>query len=252
MENWFCLSIDRIKPPIEWHRFLKESGVLRGLLNKVILSTCSQLTTETCIAASLVCKSILAMTSTSGMLTTAVYLKHCRVALQMAHGADEFIPLSYPINLTRTGYPVIIPSFHRRLIRQRDSHSDALVRFYMSVFSIGRIVKLAKVVSKSTYESITAPPADMDRIRDTISSIKDKFQRIFPRYLPHIHQIPLKQGVTWDTISKAYPNSVYLKHCYQHVLDQNFVNNFILINLLLIVLLSHLNYWFVLTTRSLY
>ncbi|KMZ61076.1 hypothetical protein ZOSMA_54G00050 [Zostera marina] len=219
MEQLFCLSIDRIKPPIEWHRVLKDSGVLRGLLNKIILSTCSQLSTETCIAASLVCKSILALASRGGMLTTAVYLKHCRVALQMSYGADIFTPLPFPISLTRTGYPRIIPSFHRHLIRRRDSRSDVLVRLYMSVFSIGRIVKLAKVVSKSTYQSIVTPPDDMDRIRKTISSIKDKFKEIFPRYLPNIHQIPLEQGVTWDTISKAYPNSNYLKHCYQHVLD---------------------------------
>lgn len=156
------------------------------------------------------------------MLTTAVYLKHCRVALQMFYGADIFTPLPFPISLTQTGYPRIIPSFHWHLIRRRDSRSDVLVRLYMSGFSIGRIVKLAKVVSKSTYQSIVTPPDDMDRIqRDkfSISSIKDKFKEIFPRYLPNIHQIPLEQGVTWDTISKAYPNSNYLKHCYQHVLD---------------------------------
>lgn len=85
----------------------------------------------------------------------------------------------------------------------------------MSIFSIGRIVKLAKAVSKTTYESIISPPIDMDTIRETISSIKSTFDGIFPRYLPTLQKIPF--GVTFDTISKAYPNSVYLKWPYGDV-----------------------------------
>lgn len=103
----------------------------------MILCTCSKLCTETCIATFLVSKSILDLVSRNGSLSTALYLKQCRVALQMAYGADEFTYSSYPISLTRTGYPRIIPTFHRVKIRQGDSHSDSLVRlYYICPFSV--------------------------------------------------------------------------------------------------------------------
>src|SRR2546430_17544316 len=54
------------------------------------------------------------------------------------------MPLTHPISLTRGGLPRVIPAFHRRLIRMGGDRGDRLVRFYLSVFSLGKLVVVAK------------------------------------------------------------------------------------------------------------
>lgn len=68
--------------------------------------------------------------------------------------------------------------------------SHRLVRLYLTIFSIGRIVKLAKPVSKGTYKSIISPPADMDSIRSVVSDIKSVLPNIINRYIPLLSTIP--------------------------------------------------------------
>ena len=66
-----------------------------------------------------------------------------------------------PVSLTRSGYPRIIPSFHRHMIRRKDEKADRLVKLYLSIFSLSRIITLAKPVGKHTFSSIVSPPIDM-------------------------------------------------------------------------------------------
>jgi hypothetical protein len=50
----------------------------------------------------------------------------------MAYGGDEFVhpDNAVPVSLTRSGYPRIIPSHHRRMILKKDEKADMLVKFY--------------------------------------------------------------------------------------------------------------------------
>ncbi|KAI5638706.1 hypothetical protein M9H77_00437 [Catharanthus roseus] len=48
--------------------------------------------------------------------------------------------MSTPVSLTRGGIPRIIPSFHRRRIRQGD---DTVVKIYLSFFSCSKLIELA-------------------------------------------------------------------------------------------------------------
>lgn len=99
----------------------------------------------------------------------------------------------------------------RRKIYVGDEEAHRLVRLYLSIFSIGRLVKLAKPVSRNTYSNITDVPKDMESVRMTVEKMKCVLPQIIRRYLPHLSAIPLHQGVTWDILSKSYPNSTYLK-----------------------------------------
>lgn len=41
------------------------------------------------------------------------------------------------------GLPVIIPSFHRRMIMKRDDKADILIQFYLSVSTRNRVIPYA-------------------------------------------------------------------------------------------------------------
>lgn len=86
------------------------------------------------------------MSRKAGWLSTALYLKCCAVALMRVRAGsfDKHMPLPHPISLTRGGLPRVIPAFHRRLIRMGGDRGDRLVRFYLSVFSLGKLVVVAK------------------------------------------------------------------------------------------------------------
>lgn len=72
----------------------------------------------------------------SGALFVALYLKQCASSLQKAYGGTKSPPdlLPFPVSLTRSGYPRIIPRFHRRMIYRRDDKADILVKIYLSFF----------------------------------------------------------------------------------------------------------------------
>ncbi|TQD69937.1 hypothetical protein C1H46_044529 [Malus baccata] len=98
----------------------------------------------------------------------------CSSSLMIAYGGDRREPelLSVPVSLTRRGYPRIIPAFHCRVIYGGGPRADECVRFYLSVFSLYRIVILAKKISKNTFEPFITPIKDMDRV---LSSIQARF-----------------------------------------------------------------------------
>ncbi|KAF1856883.1 hypothetical protein Lal_00001785 [Lupinus albus] len=67
-----------------------------------------------------------------GWLFCALYFKQAASSLMMAYGGDEFVhpDNAVPVSLTRSGYPRIIPSHHRRMILKKDEKADMLVKFY--------------------------------------------------------------------------------------------------------------------------
>lgn len=136
----------------------------------------------------------------------ALYLKQCSTSLKKAYGgakAPDLLPV--PVSLTRSGYPRIIPSFHRKMIINRDDQSDMLVKIYLSFFSLSKCITLAKRVSRKTFDSIISPPHDLEAINDMVSDIKCSLHEIIPRYLPWLSRIPHHKGMTWDPTWKALP-----------------------------------------------
>lgn len=84
----------------------------------------------------------------------------------MVYGGDKYVPslLPVPVSLTRSGYPRIIPSFHRNMIYKRDEKADLLVQCYLSFFSLSKVVALAPIFRRKTFDSIIRPWDDPDSI----------------------------------------------------------------------------------------
>lgn len=101
---------------------------------------------------------------------------------------------SVPVSLTRSGYPRIIPYFHRKMILRKDDRADVLVRLYCSFFSLAVLVKRA---DKKLFEPIISPVKDMDRVRGRVSQVKCDLVKIMDRYLPWLSTIPLELGLVW-------------------------------------------------------
>lgn len=137
----------------------------------------------------------------SGWLHVALYLKQCAASLQKAYAGDKVKPelLPVPVSLTRSGYPRIIPSFHRRLILRK-------LRFWCnSFFSLSKIIVLAKRVRKSTFTSIISPVDDIEAVTEVVSDMKGCLKDLMLRYVPRVRDIPLYQGMSFDPTWKALP-----------------------------------------------
>lgn len=148
----------------------------------------------------LISKEVLRMIRTSGLLFTALYLKECSTALMKYYASGRRVldnNWSGPyVSLSRAGIPRIIPSHHRHIliIMSGGERGDKLVRFDLSVFSVCRIVKLARPIIRATFSSIRDPVPDIDRVKEVMGEIKSSFSPLWPPYLPHLPKIALKKG----------------------------------------------------------
>lgn len=186
--------------PIRWQRVLEDSRLMRSLLNKVILIATDGLTKELCIGAYLFTRTVMRLGRKSGWLHLALYLKQCSSSLQTAYGGVKLPPtlLPVPVSLTWSGYPRIIPSFHRRMMYRKDDRADMLVKIYLSFFSLAKIIELAKKVTKKTFKSIVSPWDDPDSVVLQVMDMRETFVYLLKRYTPWLPTIPLHQGMTWD------------------------------------------------------
>ena len=57
---------------------------------------------------------------------------------------DFFVKEIPPVSLNRSGIPRCIPSFHRKMIMKRDVWADKLVRFYLSMFLLSKLILVRK------------------------------------------------------------------------------------------------------------
>ncbi|XP_050207553.1 uncharacterized protein LOC126656968 [Mercurialis annua] len=102
------------------------------------------------------------------------------------------------------GLPRIIPPFHRKIIRGRDERADILVNKYsLSLFTVAKLIKLAKRVNASTLSSIVQPPESEEGVMMLHKAFTKWSKILRRRYIPRISEIPLLQGMTWDPTWKA-------------------------------------------------
>ncbi|QHN82282.1 uncharacterized protein DS421_20g694460 [Arachis hypogaea] len=107
----------------------------------------------------------------------------------MAYGGDEFVhpDNAVPVSLTRSGYPRIIPSHHRRMILKKDEKADMLVK----------------------------PPDNIDEVVGLVSSIKENFNRLISQSLCSLDKrIPLEQGLRFEPTRKALPTHSLTKRVW--------------------------------------
>lgn len=194
---------------IAWRSIFEGTRRLKGLLLRASLIVSLRLHCETGLALISLVRVVLRQVRKSGLLHTALYLKQCSVSLQRYYAGSytKTDLLSIPVSLTRTGLPVIIPVYIRKVIRRHDDRSDMWVRTYLSWFGIARIIELAPKVSKATFLSIHSPSEDISSVEEVLSVIKSHSQRLVSMYLPSVHSIPLNQGLLWEPTWKATPMS---------------------------------------------
>lgn len=73
------------------------------------------------------------------------------------------------VKLTGSGIPKIIPSFDGKRILSRD---HTISRFYMSAFSVSKLIADAPRVSASLFSSIVEP-ADLDSVQKVASEMRE-------------------------------------------------------------------------------
>lgn len=119
------------------------------------------------------------------------------------------IVMSVSVSTSRSGLPRIIPPYHRRIIRERSDRSDALVKLYLSLFTIAKLIKLAKSISRDTFTSMISGPTDMEGSIHSIKSLMNMVPILVRRYVPTIEAIPLHQGMSWSPTWKALPSDPF-------------------------------------------
>lgn len=193
---------------IKWQQVLEDLNMLRAFFLKIVLSVYPGFSKELGIAMFLLAKRIIRMRKKSGALFVCLYLKHAATCLMKYYGGDPVVTSSFFIRLTRTGLPCIIPSFHRKMIRRRDEKADRLVKLYLSLFTVTKIIPLCTRVSRKTFHSIVTPLTEEQE--RSVSTFTELFVMDLPellsRYLPNLATLPLFQGIVWKPSWKTLPN----------------------------------------------
>lgn len=202
--------IERVRQ-YSWRHTFEGVGRLKGLLIRVSLVVAGHPTVEIGLAAVNFARQVCNMRKKSGLLFTALYLKQCGVALQRYYATSHPKALirdssSVSVSLTRSGLPRLLPVHHRHVISKRDDRADFLVKLYLSWFSISKLIKLAKPVSRLTFSSIVDKPKNYGNIRKVLTLIKEFFPKIQAIYLTQIAHLPLHKGLVWEPTWKTVPN----------------------------------------------
>ncbi|XLT13214.1 hypothetical protein HN51_058904 [Arachis hypogaea] len=182
------------------------------------------LTKEQCIAAHLFWAACRRLGKRSGWLFLALYLKQSRVCLQRFVARDSIpVDLSPAVSLTRSGLPRIIPSFHRRKIREGN---HLVIQLYMSFFTVSRLIPLAKKVDKSLFDSIVTP-APLESVKEVISEMKPYFKDLLTRYIPGLNTIPLNQGLVFEPTWKSVPSWAWYRDLLRKSGDEKEASSFL-------------------------
>lgn len=112
-------------------------------------------------------------------------------------GSAPLCILPFPVSLNRSGIPRCIPSFHRKMISRRDETGDQLVRFFLSMFSLSKLI-LVRKKGRFGYDSIVKRPSYVpeDLFNDLIQVCLDLVERYVPRAL----KIPYE---SWTSVATA-------------------------------------------------
>ncbi|KAI4347829.1 hypothetical protein L6164_008608 [Bauhinia variegata] len=178
--------------PSTYARLQAVAGAVAGFLFALLRIITDGLTKELCIGSYLFAKQVAYLGRKSGWLFVALYLKQCSASLMQWYAHETpTLPkkLSIPISLTRLGLPWIIPPFHRKIIR-RDERSDTVVKFYHSLFTLAKVIRLAKRVTKATFHSLIDSldaPLGVSRFVQKAFAIGEAR---LERYAPKIQEIP--------------------------------------------------------------
>lgn len=141
----------------------------------------------------LLIRNVKGIRETQGIKGLILYLKASSVALQQAasgHCHKDVIDLGSRISRTRSGLPRLIPAQHRIFIKNRNMGYTVLIRFYLTVFSMYRVIpmvgkpNLGTILDSGKYFNMGRFESKMERFLKLF--IKDETKVLIPRfYLEH-------------------------------------------------------------------
>lgn len=106
---------------------------------------------------------------------------------------DRHESLPHPISVARLERPRVIPNSQRRLIRRHDARADRIVKMYLSMFSVSKLVLVPKQ-SNYQFSSIVDDPSRRQTSRVFWRSTASQWRTFFLRYVPELPSIGLIFG----------------------------------------------------------
>lgn len=209
MKTLFTNVLDRCRV-IPWRSIFEGTRPLSRFLIRTAIVATGLCNRESAVICWVMAKKVFQLYRGMGCLSASLYLKQCSTSLMRYYAGSSKEALhsmsGAMVSLSRAGIPTIIPVHHRSLIMARGERGDQLVHLYLSLFSVCRIIKLAKPVSAATFKSMTDPVADMELVKEVLGDIKSSSRRLLNLYLPWLQSCPLELGFRFEPTWKSTPN----------------------------------------------
>lgn len=144
---------------------------------------------------------------TQGTKGLILYLKSCSVSLQQAIGGQvhpNSLDLGSRISRTRSGLPRVIPARHRILISNQGPGYAVWIRFYLTVFSMYRVIPL---VGRPKFNTITDPGVWYDA--NALDKFIPKFLKLFVRF-DIAQRLELSRFFKFFVITKSSPQTSWI------------------------------------------
>nr|CAH2951233.1 RNA-dependent RNA polymerase [Chinese swamp cypress mitovirus]CAI5383941.1 RNA-dependent RNA polymerase [Chinese swamp cypress mitovirus] len=190
-------NVFRSIPKVEWQRVLENPRLQLGLFSKIQVAAFGSLCKERSIATYLFSKELYRLYKSSGALFLGLYLKTCHTILVRFAAREQFVLQPVFVSCNKSGIPRIIPSFHRIDLIRRDTKSDNLIRFYLSLFSIYKIIVILnrKVSMKNIMSAPVTSQKDwvgMDHLKDVCEAWRSRYPVVWD-WFDH-----LKFPISWS------------------------------------------------------
>lgn len=193
-----------------WRGVFERVRPLNSFLLRLSLAASDHITRENAIICLIFSRCVWALVRHSGLLFTSLYLKQCSTSLMRYYSGiskSELNQMSGPsVSLSRSGIPRLIPAHLRHVLAQRDDRADRLCRLYLTLFSVSRIIKLAKPISMASFKTMETPIEDIGSVKEILGMVKELFPTLQKLYLPEISSIPFEKGFRWKPTWKTTPN----------------------------------------------
>jgi hypothetical protein len=171
----------------------------------------------------LLMRKVKSIRETQGKKGFILYLKASSVALQQAasgHCHVNCIDLGARISRTKVGLPRLIPANHRIFIKNRNMGYTVLIRFYLTVFSMYRVVPLLGIPKLNTIYD-PGKYFNIGRFESKILLflklfIKDKTKFLIPRFY-------LEQKSKFFSIFRSSPQTSLIRAVPTVFRDKNFI-----------------------------
>ena len=151
---------------------------------------------------------------TRGRKGLILYLKASSVCLQQSvsgHRLPDSMPLGVRVSRTRSGIPRIIPAQHRIFMVNRGFGYTVLIRYYLTLFSLYRVLPLAGVPKLNTITD-SGVYFDLNRFTTRIDRflklfVKDETRRLIPRFYlsKYFKTFPIYKASPSTRLSRTIP-----------------------------------------------